>query len=321
MKVMKKLIGLALFLGILYSVLLMAVPSDSVAANNYNLGTHIGSFGIISLGAALVIIAGGIDLSIGSVVALSATLQAILLTDPRFDWPPLLAVPAVLAVGAVIGLIHGLLITKLKLPAFVVTLCGLFIYRGTARTIAGNLSKGLGNDFTELRDFLYTRPVFELPRFLVIFLILAGIAAVFLHWSVYGRYLYAIGRNEKAARYAGIPADRYKTATYVVCSLLASFAGILFLMENNSVQPSADGNFYELWAITGAVLGGCSLSGGDGTILGVIMGTALLRILPNLANMWEVPSELEFIIIGGALLVGAFMDEVLKSRAMTKTQK
>jgi ribose transport system permease protein len=209
---MKKLLGLGLFLVLVYGALLVRVPKENIHLNNYNLGIHIGHFGIISLGAALVIIAGGIDLSIGSVVALSATLLAILLVDSGYQWPPLLAIAAVLAVGAGIGLIHGLLITKLRLPAFVVTLCGLFIYRGLARTIAGNQSKGLGNEFEGLRDLLYKDAVFGLPRFLVILLVLAAICTVFLHLSVFGRYLYAIGRNERAARYAGFASDRYETA-------------------------------------------------------------------------------------------------------------
>jgi ribose transport system permease protein len=315
---MKKLLGLAVFLAILYGADVQAVPPDSLGQNNYVLAQRIGLYGIISLGAALTIIIGGIDLSIGSVIALSATVLAILLADPSYGWPPALAIAVVLIMGAGIGFIHGLFITKMKLPAFMVTLCGLFIYRGVARTIAANQSKGLADQFADLRDFLHAEPVFGLPRFLIIFLVLAIAITVFLHCSVYGRYLFAIGSNERAVRYAGINADRYKTLAYVLCSMLAAFFGILFLMEHNSVRPSNDGNFTELYAIAGAVLGGCSLRGGEGTILGVIMGTSILVILPNLINMWGVSSELEFIIIGGALLLGAILDELLRSRGMAR---
>jgi ribose transport system permease protein len=315
---MKQLLGISLLLAALYALILWQVPEGSLSLNNANLGKRIGLYGIISLGAGLLIIAGGIDLSIGSVVALSATLTAILLTEPGYGWPPVLVLPVVLGLGVVIGLIHGLLVTKLKLPAFMVTLCGLFIYRGVARTISGNKSKGLADQFEELKHQLYDYTVFGLPRFLVIFLVLAVLAIVFLHFSVYGRYLYAIGSNQKAARYSGIATDRYKILAFVLCSTLASFFGILFLMENNSVRPSSDGSFFELYAIAGAVLGGCSLRGGEGTVLGIVIGTAILVMLPNLTNLLGVPSELEFIVIGGALLVGAIMDELLRPRSAAR---
>jgi ribose transport system permease protein len=317
---MRKLLGITLFLVALYVTLVLVIRDQGaeLAQNHFNLGKRLGLYGIISLGAALVIIAGGIDLSIGSVVALSATVLAILLTDPGFGWPPVLAIPAVLLMGVGIGLINGLLITKLRVPAFVVTLCGLFIYRGVARTISGNKSKGLGEQFAGLRQLLYEDQVLELPRFLVILLLLAAAVTVLLHFSVYGRYLYAIGSNERAARYSGVPTDRYKILAYVLCSTFAAFFGVLFLMEHNSVRPSADGSFFELYAIAGAVLGGCSLRGGEGTVVGVLIGTTILWILPNLTNMWGVPSELEFIVIGGALLLGALMDELLRARGTAR---
>jgi ribose transport system permease protein len=313
---MKKLLGLMVFLALLYAALLVKAPPETLILNHKNLGQRVGEFGILSLGAALVIIVGGIDLSIGSVVALSATLLAILLRELHVFWP--LALLAVLAMGAAIGLINGLLVTRLRIPAFVVTLCGLFIYRGIARTISGNQSKGLADEFGGLRDFLFVEDVFGLPRTLVILAILAVLGTIFLHFSVHGRYLYAIGSNEQAARFAGIKTDRYKTLAYMLCSLLAAFFGILFLMENNSVRPSADGNFYELYAIAGAVLGGCSLRGGDGTILGILLGTTILWIIPNLVNMWGVPSEVEFIVIGGALLLLGIFDELLKPRGVAR---
>jgi ribose transport system permease protein len=313
----KKLLGITLFLVVLYGALVAVVPAKSFGENNFNLGKRIGHYGIISLGVALVIITGGIDLSIGSVVALSGTATAMLLMEGPDWWPPLLAIPTVLAMGAVIGLVHGLFITRLRLSPFVVTLCGLFIYRGIARTISGNKSKGLGDSFGELRNLLYRDDVFGLPRFLVILLVLMALATVFLHLSVYGRYLYAIGSSERAARYSGIATNRYKVLAYVLCSTLAAFFGVLFLMEHNSVQASGDGAFFELYAIAGAVLGGCNLRGGEGTVIGVLIGTAILWILPNLSNMVGVRSEVEFIVIGGALLLVAVLDEFLRPRGST----
>jgi ribose transport system permease protein len=310
---MKKLLGLAVFLLVLYVALLLADPGARSAYNHFNLGKRIGLYGIISLGAGLLIIAGGIDLSIGSVVGLCSTVMAILLVDK--DWHPLPAMAAVLSLGAGIGLVHGLLVTRVRVQAFVVTLCGLFIYRGAARWISGDQVKGLGNEFQTLKYVLYgSKDVLGLPMSLVILLFLAALAAVLLHFSVYGRYLYAIGSNEQAARYSGIAVDRYKVLGYMLCSGLAAFFGILFLMEHNAAQPSESGSFFELYAIAGAVLGGCSLRGGEGSVLGILMGTTILWILPNFTKMWGVPSELEYTVIGGALLLGAILDEFLRRR-------
>jgi ribose transport system permease protein len=323
---------MALFLLVLYCALLAADPGARSAYNQFNLGKDIGKYGVLCLGAGLLIISGGIDLSIGSVVGLSATVLAMLLMDHH--WNPVAAIVATLLLGLVIGLVNGLLVTGLRVQAFVVTLCGLFIYRGLSRWVASDQQKGLLDQYAGLKDVFarntdawgLLRPVnwllqkafgfsLELPVSLVIFCILALIITVFLHLSIYGRYLYAIGNNEKAARYSGVRVNRYKVLAYTLCSTLASFAAILFLMESNSARPSDTGNFFELYAIAGAVLGGCSLRGGDGTVLGILIGTSILWILPNFTRMWGVSSQLEYTVIGSALLIGAILDELLKRKS------
>src|SRR5262249_26664230 len=160
--------------------------------NHYNVARRVGLFGLITVGAGVLIVSGGIDLSIGSVVGLSATLVVLLL---RKGWAPLPAMLATLGGGCLIGLGHGLLGTKVKVQAFVVTLCGLFVYRGLARWLGNDEARSLGRDFPRFwRDLLYRgRGVFGLPMSLVILLLVSALAAVFLHWSVYGRYLSAIG--------------------------------------------------------------------------------------------------------------------------------
>jgi ribose transport system permease protein len=315
---MKKLLGLFLFLLVIYALLLLADPGARSVYNHFNLGKRIGLYGILSLGAGILIITGGIDLSIGSVVGLCTTIVAMLLVD--YHWHPLAAIAAVLALGALIGLMNGLLVTKLRVQAFVVTLCGLFIYRGAARWLAGGQNKGLGTDFETWKYWLAKgKDLLGLPMALVIFLVLAAVAAVGLHMSVYGRYLFAVGSNEQAARYSGIAVDRYRISAYVICSTLAALFSVLFLMEENSVQPSSSGSFFELYAIAGAVLGGCSLRGGEGNVLGITIGTAILWILPNFTKMWGVPSELEYTVIGVALLIGALVDEVLRRRSLARS--
>jgi ribose transport system permease protein len=330
---MKKLIGIIVFLLVIYGLLLVADPGARSAGNHFNLARRVGLYGVLSLGAGLLIITGGIDLSIGSVVGLCATLLAMLLRGDAWPWPlskvlphgpvpPAAAIPLVLLLGAGIGLLNGLLVTKVRVQAFVVTLCGLFVYRGAARWLAEDQVKGLGNSFPELKTMLYSSTaVLGLPMSLVFFIALALAGAVFLHLSVYGRYFYAIGSNEKAARYSGIATDRYKLLAYVLCSTLAAFYGVLFLMQENSAQPSSTGNFLELYAIAGAVLGGCSLRGGEGSVAGLVIGTTILVLLPNLAIMLGIPSSLEYTVIGGALLLGAILDEVLRRFGASREAK
>jgi ribose transport system permease protein len=215
--------------------------------------------------------------------------------------------------------LHGWLVTRLKIQAFIVTLCGLFVYRGLARWIANDQPRGLGNDFQGWRYWLYqSRDVFGLPMSLVIFAVIAAVAALLLHFSVYGRYLTAIGNNERAVRYSGIAVDRYKLLAYVICSGLAACFGILFLMQENSAQPADTGSFLELYAIAGAVLGGCSLRGGEGSVVGILIGTSILRLLQNLVNMWDIPAALEYTVIGTALLAGAILDEAMRRRSAAR---
>lgn len=311
---MKKILGLAMFLAILYGALLMADPSARTGRNHINLAKLIGHFGILCLAVTPVIITGGIDLSIGAVVGYCATTLAILLND--YHWNPHLAVATVLCMGASIGLLNGLFITKLGLQPFVVTLCGLFIYRGLSRWIADDKIKGLGGTdaFDWYKEVLHDGDLFGIPKFFVIFLVLAGVLAVMLHLSVYGRYWLAIGANEKTAYYSGIRVDRYKILAYVFCSLLCAIFAVLYLTEYNSAAPSEAGNFFELYAIAGAVLGGVSLRGGEGNVLGVMMGTMILWILPNFTRMWGISDKLQYTVIGVALLLGAIVDEMLRQR-------
>ena len=144
---------------------------------------------------------------------------------------------------------------------------------------------------------------------------LAIVAAIFLNKTIYGRYLLALGRNEQAARYSGINTDRMVVLAYMLCSLVAGFGGILFALDSNSIQPDNFGSFYELYAIAAAVLGGCSLRGGQGSIFGVVIGAAILPLLRNSINLLGMPTTLEFAIIGVVILAGVIVDEVVKRMA------
>jgi ribose transport system permease protein len=135
-----------------------------------------------------------------------------------------------------------------------------------------------------------------------------------LHRSVYGRYLFAVGRNEIAARYSGINTDLITASAYLLSGLLAGIAGVLLAFYTNSISPSSHGNFYELYGIAAAVLGGCSLRGGEGSIIGILIGTALLQVLQNLVNLLGIPSSLNFAVMGSVILIGAVADQLLRSR-------
>jgi ribose transport system permease protein len=315
---MKKLLGILALALLLYAALLSR-PRGGSLQNQQTIAHRIGFDGIMVLGVSVVIISGGIDLSIGSVVGLASVSFALLL-EKGFSAP--MSMLLVLAGAPLIGLIHGLFITKLRLQPFLVTLCGLFIYRGLARWATwteGGTSRnvGLGDYLAEVAGlrFLALGNVGGVPMTLIVMLGLAAVVAVVLHGSVYGRYLYAIGANEQAARYAGIATDRYKIGAYMFCSLMAALAGILEMLEVGSASPAEAGSWYELYAITGAVLGGCSLRGGEGTVPGIILGAAILPLLRSLCRFSGIHDDLHPTVVGVVLLLGTIIDEVVKRRA------
>ncbi len=312
---MKKLLGI---FGLLVFVCVVTALKEPNFLNAYNIENTVrwtALFSLIAIGVAFVIITGGIDLSIGSTIGLVGSLLASLLT--KHGWSIGAALTTVMLVSLGIGLAHGLLITKLRLQPFVVTLCGLLIYRGLARFITDDQSQGFGNAFEGLRTLATGKMLlpfggYALPFPLFIMIAVGLVAAIFLNRTIYGRYLLALGRNETAARYSGINTDAMKIIAYVICSGLAGVAGILFSLNLNSVQPSGLGEFYELYAIAGAVLGGCSLRGGEGSILGVIIGSAVMRVLYNSINILRIPTHWEFAIIGAVILSGVIVDELVK---------
>lgn len=517
-----KIQGIALLL--VYIVVGSALLNDAFVSpfNMQNIVRYCSLFGIIGIGVAFVIITGGIDLSIGSVIGLSGCVFAILLTKLGWSIPATLL--TVMLLSVLLGLVHGLLITKLGLQPFIVTLCGLLIYRGVARWITSDQTHGFGSTYDDtlrklangkpcsvamvlaalgagilivgfwrmLKDrgtsqrlwvaistlvvglmllavggsrfsqgytiekgnafasfggqdwrswgaivpdaaaqrpiemmnfigkFTFV-PLFAAMAFLLILsergraigpivltlvgfvlvyfakqltiwpadafwggeawadrfrmlavfgtlavliggaswllqtaarsshrlvpgllnlvmavailwligktplgktvlpapffmLVVLGVAAaVFLNCTIYGRYLLALGNNREAALYSGINTDRMTILAYVICAAAAGVFGILFSLDNNTIQPANHGNFYELYAIAAAVLGGCSLRGGEGSILGVVIGAAVMRVLYNSINLLGIPSQLEFAIIGFVILLGAIADEIVRA--------
>jgi len=398
-------------------------------------------FGFISLGMALVIMTGGIDLSIGSVIALAGVCMLMLLNQQHVDsqqktkvlkvekvpmknnqlpkvtlgtsdwtirtddqlrfvnsfgqpvqgsvvsvekgaeglsvilrepnanfpvdaevqWfqfqhrPIWLVIPLVLLGSALLRLFHGYLVTKVGLQPFVVTMCGLLAYRGIARVLAGEQSKGLGSTLVTIKEWIngvsfklpvpflpyvsqgrwhsvlwdgkkneaildangatQSVPLFswiEIPTTAVLLAIVALALWIAINRSVFGRYLMALGNNVQAAKFSGIATDKIIISTYVICSLLAGLTGILLVFDFNTIEPSQTGSIYEMYAVAAAVIGGCSLRGGSGSIVGVVFGTAVMRSLFLSIAALSIPKSWEFIIVAIALMAAVLTDEVIR---------
>lgn len=310
---MKKDLAIFMMLVVLCTVLSIMAPQFLHAGNLQSNANLISMYGIFSIGIGFVIITGGIDLSVGSGMAL----VGVVLSMALFEWniPMPLALMLAVAIPTLLGMVHGMLITGLRMQPFIVTLCGLLIYRGMSRYFAKDETKGYGT----LQDhpFLNTLSgkLFDtVPTSLVLFIVIGVIAWFVLHRSVFGRYVMAVGRNEVAAKYSGIPTAKVITAAYMICGFLCGISGILFALYTRSISPSTHGSLYELYGIAAAVLGGCSLRGGEGSIIGIVLGAALLQVLQNLVNLMGIPSSLNFAVMGGVVLIGVMTDQIINRK-------
>lgn len=321
--IFKKDLGLLALILVVGTVVAIINPRFLLAANISNTANQIGLFGIIAIAQAFVILTGGIELSVGAVVALLGVLFIDLVANLGVHWS--LAMLIVLGAALLMGWLHGVLVTRLGLQPFVVTLCALLIYRGMARyyTEDATVGFGFGASFPMLewltagrseifaplaRLVSYDGPTIAVPHSLIVLVVVTIVAGIVLHRSVFGRYLFAIGKNEEAARYSGIATERVTIAAYVICCVLTALSAILFAMYTRSISPAVHGNFYELYAIAAAVLGGFSLRGGEGSVIGVVLGTILLQVLQNLVNLLGIPSSLNFAVMGSVILLGVLAD-------------
>lgn len=313
----KKDLSLLVLILVVGAVVGLINPRFLLVGNLSNTANQVGLFGIFSIAEAFVIITGGIELSVGSVIALLGVLFIDLIVNHGVNW--IAAFAMIIAGGLLIGAAHGALVTKIHIQPFVVTLCGLLIYRGVARyyTEDATAGFGFGASFPALEWLTAGRTNvfgFPLPHSVVAVVVVAAAAWVVLHRSVFGRYLYAVGKNEEAARFSGIRSDRVVISAYIICGGLTALSAILIAMYTRSISPAVHGSFYELYAIAAAVLGGCSLRGGEGSIVGVVLGTILLQVLQNLVNLLGIPSSLNFAVMGTVILIGVLADQYLVQR-------
>lgn len=317
MDTIKKNLGIVGLFVIVFWITTIVNPRFVAPINMVNLVKWSSMYAILGIGASFVIISGGIDLSVGAVIALVGVVFSELVTKTQ-SIP--LSLGLVLTMAAVIGLVNGCLVAFAKLQPFVVTLCGLMFYRSLARTLTNDQNRGFGAEmFESLRDWtvrgridipwLTEQTNFRLPVQTVYLLVIAAIAFFFLAYTVWGRHLYALGRNLEAARFSGIRTKLLTIGAYVVCSLVAGgVGGLLFAFEVNDVQPSSFGNFYELYAIAAAVIGGCSLRGGEGSIFGVLVGAGIFQLLYNSSRFLGFPTQSRDAIIAVVILAGALVE-------------
>lgn len=311
---LRKELGLFILILVTGAVTAMINPQFISTTNLINLANQIGLFGLLAMGLGVVIVTGGIELSVGSMLALLGVIFLDLLVNYGLPWPVVFV--AVILGGTALGAVHGLLISRLDLQPFVVTLCGLLLYRGIARYYTNDSTEGFGYaGGYETLEWLTSGRTWSIPHTFIFFILVALVMGVLLHKSVLGRYIYAVGKNEEAARFSGIPTKAVIVATYAICGVMTGISTVFFVFYTQSVSPSAHGNFYELYAIAAAVLGGCSLRGGEGSIIGIALGVVLLQVLQNLVNMLGIPSSLNFAVMGAVILIGVIVDGQLQKRS------
>lgn len=272
-------------------------------ANLLNLLRQVSVNALIAFGMTFVVITGGIDLSVGSILALSGALTAGIIAT---GIPAPIAIILGLLIGALLGMVNGLLITKGKVAPFIGTLATMTIYRGlTLVYTEGNPITGFGGGFAF--EFFGRGYLFGIP-FPVILMTIAFIILFFiLHKMTFGRKTFAIGGNEEAAYIAGIKSDRIKTMVYAVSGMMSALAGLILTSRLNSAQPTA-GTAYELDAIAAVVIGGTSLAGGKGRIVGTLIGALIIGTLNNGLNLLGVSSFYQQVVRGVVIIIAVLLD-------------
>lgn len=273
--------------------------------------------GILAIGVTFVIITGGIDLSVGTVMTFSAVTAGVFITN--WHMPMAVGIAAALAVGGFSGFVSGTLIAKLKIPPFIATLGMMMLTKGLSLVISD--TKPIY--FTDTPSFSgismdslvgYVIPSFPVPNGVLIFFAVALIASVILNKTVLGRYTFALGSNEEAARLSGVNVDAWKIGVYSLGGMICGIAGIIIASRLNSAQPAL-GQGYELDAIAAAVIGGTSLSGGEGTILGAVIGAFIMSVLANGLRILSVPQEWQTVVTGVIIIVAVLTDILRRKKA------
>jgi ribose transport system permease protein len=306
------------FAGLLVIFAVFSVLSPYFLTKDNVLGILLatGVNGVLALGVTFVIITGGIDLSVGTVMTLSAVMTGVAVTNAGLPIP--VGIVAGLATGMICGLVNGLVIARMKVPPFIATLGMMMIARGLSLVISG-VKPIYFNDTPVFRQLTMGSvvgaviPGLPIPNAVLVLFGAALVAAFILAKTVLGRYAIAIGSNEEATRLSGVNVANWKTAIYALCGLFAGLAGVMIASRLNSAQPAL-GAGYELDAIAAVVIGGTSLSGGEGTILGTIIGAFIISTLTNGLRILGVPQEWQMVVTGVIVILAVYLD-ILRRRS------
>lgn len=297
--------GTLVGLFVLCAVLWALTPHFLTVSNLLNVAQQTSINAVIAVGLTFVIISGGIDLSVGSLVAFSGVVTASLLQRAV---PVPLALLAGLLTGLACGLVNGLLITYGRLPPFIATLGLMSVARGGALLYTdGRPVSGFGEDFR----WLASGEILRVPVPVVIMIVVYLIAHFVLRRTLFGRYLFAMGGNEEAALLSGVRVRLHKTIVYGVCGLLSALAAAMLTARLNSAQPIAGIN-YELDAIAATVIGGTSLMGGQGSVVGTLIGALIMGVLRNGLNLLGVSSFIQQVVIGAVIILAVLLDTAFK---------
>jgi len=274
--------------------------------NLFAIGLTISVIGIVCIGQSLILLTGAFDLSVGGIAGLSGMVVGLLTKQYGNYW---LWFCVGLGVGTLIGLVNGLLITKLKINALITTLSMMTILSGVVYLVSGGFAIGI--NLPSFR-FLGTTRVFGIPLPIIILVLLYAVFYVILKFSVFGRYVYSIGGNAEAARLSGINVDRMRILVYTLSGLLAGLGGIVLASRLGSAQVDA-GSQYPINSIAACVLGGISIAGGEGVIWGSLIGVGIVGVLQSGLIMVGMPSYYQWIATGLVLLAAVYLDQLRKN--------
>jgi ribose transport system permease protein len=315
MAAMQKVVAFAVLVLLLLFFSIFA-PNFAAWNNMVNIMQATAVNGVLGVAVSFVIISGGIDLAVGTMMTLTAVMSGIMLTN--FGLPLPFGILGALGSGAIMGGLSGVAVAKLKIPPFIATLGMMQITRGLALVISG--AKPIY--FNDTPSYQYISPEssismlipgLEIPNGVFIMFIVAFIASIILNRTLLGRYIFALGSNEEAARLSGMNVDFWKIITYALSGCIAGVAGLLISSRLNSAQPAL-GLGYELDAIAAVVIGGTSLSGGRGTILGTIIGAFVMSVLTNGLRIMGVQEEWKIVVTGVIIIAAVYVDIVLRRK-------
>ncbi len=276
--------------------------------------------GVLALGATFVIITAGIDLSVGTVMTLSAVMMAVFISN--WGLPVPLGLAAGVATGAFAGLVNGVTISKMKVPPFVATLGVMMAAKGLSLVISG-LKPIYFTAIPAVRGLTMDSvvgsvvPGLDVPNAIFYLFGAALFASLILGKTILGRYAFAIGSNEEATRLSGVNVDFWKASVYVLCGAFSGLGGVIIGSRLNSAQPAL-GAGYELDAIAAVVIGGTSLSGGEGTILGTIIGAFIMSTLTNGLRILSVPQEWQTVVTGGIVIMAVYADTLRRRQQQSR---